>query len=98
MHRILVRQFICVVYIYLDLPPAQMAIRIKFEAQIMNQIDLADFFLVRAASLFMLRTFSAQINCRVKSRKVLFDLHRFLSNKSPIILLERVEKEICLFI
>jgi hypothetical protein len=42
------------------------------------------FFLVRAVSLFTLRTFGAQINLRVISRKVLFDPHRFLSNKSPI--------------
>jgi hypothetical protein len=42
------------------------------------------FVLVRAASLFTLRTFGAQINWRVISRKVLFDPHRFLSNKSPI--------------
>ena len=42
------------------------------------------FFLVRAASLFTLRTFGAQINWRVISRKVLFDPQRFLSNKSPI--------------
>ncbi len=61
--------------------PAQMAKRIKFGVQIMNQMD---FFLVRAASLFTLRTFGAQINWRVISRKVLFDPHRFLSNKSPI--------------
>ncbi len=45
---------------------------------------LADFFLVRAASLFMRQTFGAQINLRVISRKILFDTHRFLSNKSPI--------------
>jgi hypothetical protein len=51
----------------------------------MNQIwTLADFFLVRAASLFTLRTFGAQINWRVISKKILFDPHRFLSNKSPI--------------
>jgi hypothetical protein len=42
------------------------------------------FCLVRAASLFTLQTSSAQINLRVISRKVLFDPHRFLSNKSPI--------------
>jgi hypothetical protein len=42
------------------------------------------FFLVRAASLFTLRTFGAQINWRVLSRKVLFDPHLFFSNKSPI--------------
>ncbi len=41
------------------------------------------FVLVRAASLFTLRTFGAQINWRVISRKVLFDPHRFLSNKLP---------------
>jgi hypothetical protein len=40
--------------------------------------------IVRAASLFTLRTFGAQINWRVVSRKVLFDPHRFLSIKSPI--------------
>jgi hypothetical protein len=40
--------------------------------------------LVRATSLFMFRTFSAQINWLVISRKVLFASHRFLSNKSPI--------------
>ncbi len=41
---------------------------------------MADFFLIRVASLFTLRTFGAQINWRVISRKVLFDPHRFLSN------------------
>jgi hypothetical protein len=39
-----------------------------------------DFFLVRAASLFSLRTFGALTHYKVK---VLFDPHRFLSNKSP---------------
>ncbi len=42
------------------------------------------FFLVRVASLFTLRTFGAQINWRVISMKVMFDPHRYLSNKSPI--------------
>ncbi len=50
----------------------------------MNQIYLTDFFLVWPASLFKLRTFSAQINWRGISRKILFDSHRFLSNKLPI--------------
>ncbi len=45
---------------------------------------MEDFFLVRTGSLFTLRTFGAQINWRVISRKVLFAPHRFLSNKSPI--------------
>ena len=49
-----------------------------------TRFELADFFLVRAATLFTLRTFGAQINWRIISRKVLFDPHRFLSNKSPI--------------
>jgi hypothetical protein len=44
------------------MPPAQMAMRIKFGAQIITIFDVADFFLVRAASLFTLRTFGAQIN------------------------------------
>ncbi len=47
------------------------------ERQLWTSFDLADFFLVRAASLFMLRTFSTQINWRVISRKVLFDPHSF---------------------
>ena len=42
------------------------------------------FFLV-GPPLFTLRTFGAQINWRVISRKVLFDPQRFLSNKSPIL-------------
>jgi hypothetical protein len=42
------------------------------------------FFLDRAASLFPLRTLGGKINWLVISRKVLFDPHRFLSNKSPI--------------
>ncbi len=54
------------------------------ELKLWTRFDLAHFFLVRAASLFMLRTFGAQINWRVISRYVLFDPHRFLSNKSPI--------------
>ena len=49
-----------------------------------TKFDIADFFLFRAASLFTLRTFGAQINWRVISGKILFDPHRFLSNKSPI--------------
>ncbi len=49
-----------------------------------TRFELANFFLVRAASLFTLRTFGAQINWHIISRKVLFDPHRFLSNKSPI--------------
>jgi hypothetical protein len=60
----------------------QMAMRIKFGAQ--SRFEFADFFLVPAASLFTLRTFSTQINWRVISRKVLFDPPCFLSNKSPI--------------
>jgi hypothetical protein len=42
------------------------------------------FFLVWTVYLFTLRTFGAQINWHVISRKVLFAPHRFLSNKSPI--------------
>jgi hypothetical protein len=38
------------------------------------------FFLVLTAALFTLRTFGTQIKWRVISRKVLFDLHCFLSN------------------
>ncbi len=54
------------------------------EHKLWTRFELPDFFLVRAVSLFTLRTFGAQINWRVISRKVLFDPHRFLSNKSPI--------------
>jgi hypothetical protein len=54
------------------------------EHKLWTRFEFADFFLVRAASLFTLRTFGAQINRRVISRKVLLDPHRFLSNKSPI--------------
>jgi hypothetical protein len=43
-----------------------------------------DFFLVRAASLFTLRTFGAQINKHIVSKKNLFDPHRLIENKSPI--------------
>ncbi len=42
------------------------------ERKLWTIFDLADFFLVRAASLFTLRTFGAQINWRVISRMVLF--------------------------
>jgi hypothetical protein len=42
-----------------------------------------EFFLVETAALFTLRTFGAQINWLVISRKVLFDPYRFSSNKSP---------------
>ncbi len=52
--------------------------------KLLTRFDLADFFLVRAASLFTLRTFGTQINWRVINRKIQFDPHRFLSNKSPI--------------
>jgi hypothetical protein len=45
---------------------------------------MADFFLVRTASLFMLRTYGAQIHWHIISKKALFAPHRFLSNKSPI--------------
>ncbi len=54
------------------------------QRKLWTKFELADFFPVWAATLFTLRTFGAQINWRVISRKVLFDLHRFLSNKSPI--------------
>ena len=54
------------------------------ERKLWTRFEFADFFLVRAASLFTLRTFGAQINWRVISRKVLFDPQRFLSNKSRI--------------
>ncbi len=54
------------------------------EHKLWTRFEFADFFLVRAASLFTLRTFGAQINWRVISRKVLFDPQGFLSNKSPI--------------
>ncbi len=56
----------------------------NLQRKLWTRFELADFFLVRAANLFTLRTFGAQINWRVISRKVLFDPHRFLSNKSPI--------------
>jgi hypothetical protein len=55
---------------------------------------MANFFLVRTASLFTLRTFSAQINWRVISRKALVAPHRFLSKNRLFILLDRAEKEI----
>ncbi len=55
-----------------------MAVRIKFGAQIMNQIWTRGFFSCMGRVSFMLRTFGAQINWRVKSRKVLFDPHRFV--------------------
>jgi hypothetical protein len=77
-----------------DLFCPQMAVRIKFGAQIMNQIWIRGFFLVRAAPLFTLRTFGAQINWRVISRKVLFDPQRFSSNKSPIHFAGESRKEI----
>ncbi len=51
------------------------------ERKLWTRFEFADFFLVRAVSLFTLRTFGAQINWRVISRKVLFDPHRFLSNQ-----------------
>ncbi len=51
-----------------------MAMRIKFGAPIINQNWSRRFFFVRAESLFTLRTFGAQINLRVISMKVLFDL------------------------
>ncbi len=54
------------------------------ERKLWSWIEFVDFFLVRAASLFTLQTFGAQINWRVISMKVLFDPQRFLSNKSPI--------------
>ncbi len=54
------------------------------ESKLWSWFEFADFFLVRAASLFTLRTFGPQINWRVISRKVLYDPQRFLSNKSPI--------------
>ncbi len=54
------------------------------QRKLWTRFEFADFFLVRASTLFTLRTFGAQINWRVISRKVLFDPHRFLSNKSPI--------------
>ncbi len=46
----------------IDLFCRQMAMRIKFGAPFFNHIYLADLFPVRAASLFTLRTFGAQIN------------------------------------
>ncbi len=54
------------------------------QRKLWTRFELADFFLVRTATLFTLRTFSAQINWHVISRKVLFDPLRFLSNKLPI--------------
>ncbi len=54
------------------------------EHKLWIKFEFADFFLVWAASLFTLRTFGAQINWRIISRKVLFDPQRSLSNKSPI--------------
>ncbi len=53
------------------------------QCKLWTRFELAVFFLVRTASLFTLRTFGAQVNWHVISRKVLFDPHRFLSNKSP---------------
>ncbi len=61
-----------------------MAMGENSQRKLWNSFKMADFFLVRTASLFTLRTFGAQINWRVMSRKVLFAPHRFLSNKSPI--------------
>ncbi len=54
------------------------------ERKLWTRFEFADFFLFWAASLFTLRTFGAQINWHVLSRKVLFVPHRFLSNKLPI--------------
>jgi hypothetical protein len=42
------------------------------------------FFSCSGRVSFTLRTFGAQINWRFISRKILFDPHRFLSNKLPI--------------
>jgi hypothetical protein len=64
------------------------------QRKLWTRFELADFFLDRAASLFMLRTFSAQINWRVIRRKVLFDPHRFCQTNRLFNLLERAEKEI----
>ncbi len=68
------------------------AIILAHRTQSWTSFDLADFFLVRAASLFTLRTFGAQIYWRVISRKILFAPQRFLSNKSPICWRERKRK------
>ncbi len=54
------------------------------QRKLWTRFELPDFFLVRAESLFTLWTFGAQINWCVIMMKVLFDPHRFLSNKSPI--------------
>ncbi len=67
-----------------DLFCPQMASGSNSERKLWTGFEFADFFLVRSASLFTLRTFGAQINWRVISRKVLFDPQHFLSNKSPI--------------
>ena len=54
------------------------------QRKLLTRFELADFFLVLGVTLFTLRTFGAQINWRIISRKVLFDPHHFLSNKLPI--------------
>ncbi len=64
------------------------------QCKLWTRFELADFFLVRAATLFTLRTFGAQINWPVISRKVLFDPHRFCQINRLFTLLERAEKEI----
>jgi hypothetical protein len=47
--------------------------------------QLSKLLIFLTAALFTLRTFGAEINWRVRG-KVLFDPHRFLSNKSPFFL------------
>ncbi len=64
------------------------------QRKLWNSFKMADFFLVRTASLFTLQTFGAQINWRVISRKVLFAPHRFCLTNRLFILLEQAETEI----
>jgi hypothetical protein len=63
---------------------APMAMRTEFAAQIMNQIWTRGFFSCSGRDSFYAPNIRCANNWRVISRKVLFDPHRFLSNKSPI--------------
>jgi hypothetical protein len=76
--------------------PASMTMRIKLAAQIMKQFSNCGFFGVHTADLLTLRTFGAQINLQIISRKVLFDPHRFCQTNRLFILLVRAEMEICI--
>ncbi len=56
--------------------------------------ELSDFFLVRAASLFTLQRFGAQINWRIISRKIFLNRIAYCQSNLLSILLERAETEI----